>query len=150
MAQKKILTITAWPWTSEAAELLSRAIFRAPCFEVEDYRRIVAEDPGAQLYRVTAAGEIPELVGYVILRVLRFAGGAEGEILAAAGGLRGADLTAELLPALEDIFAGVEWHRITTARPGLKRKLERQGYTVSHWVMRKPAAAASCEGRLPS
>lgn len=112
--------------------MLARSIRRAPCFGVADYRDM----PGAMLYRVASEGE---LVGYVVLRVVRQAHGAEGEIVAAAGRLPGADLTVAVLPALERMFSGVQGFTLTTARPGLLAKIAPLGYVVTHYTARKVA-----------
>ncbi len=131
----QVLTITPAAWSDEAARFLARSIRRAPCFGLEDYRAAL-DAPGAMLYRVAAEGRP---VGYVILRIVREAHGAEGEILAAAGGLAGADLTRDVLPQLERMFEGVRAFRITTARRGLVAKLAPLGYAVTHYTLRKVA-----------
>lgn len=135
-AAEKVLTITPAAWSTDVEAMLASSVRRAPCFGVEDYRAVL-DQPGAMLYQVKAAGE---LVGYVILRVVHQAHGAEGEILAAAGRLAGADLTRDVLPALERMFSGVRCFRISTARPGLVKKLRAAGYELTHYTLRKAAA----------
>lgn len=132
---EKVLTITPAAWSDEAARVLAASIRRAPSFGVADYRAAL-DQPGAMLYRVAAEGEP---VGYVILRLVHQAHGTEGEILAAAGRLAGADLTRDVLPQLERMFAGVSAFTITTARRGLVAKLAPLGYAVTHYTLRKPA-----------
>lgn len=137
-AREEVLTIAPARWCAEAERLLAASVLRAPCFTVEDYRRQVEDDPDCNLYRVAAGAE---LVGYVILRVVRQAGGAEGEILAAAGRLRGADLTRDVLPKLLGMFRGVQGYRISTARTGLVKKLMAAGWRQTHATLRLEAAA---------
>lgn len=133
------IKITRTHWTEEAARVLALSIIGAPCFTVEDYRRMIEDDPMLTgLYRVSEGGRI---VGFAVLRVEMYSGGAEGVILAAAGRLPGTDLTAALLDTMEKKFAGVKGFCIATARPGLKKKLEAQGYSLTHYVLRKPACA---------
>jgi hypothetical protein len=138
-AREKILLIEPSPWCEEAARYLAATLAGVPCFTVADY--LLEIDAGAaRLYRVTCEGE---LVGFFVLRVERYAGGAEGVILAAAGGLRGARLFDQVLPALERMFSGVSSIRVDTGRPGAIRQLLRAGYHATHVVMRKPVSPAA-------
>lgn len=134
------LTIERARWNDLAAAMLAASVRRAPCFQSQDYARMLTEDPqNTILFRVV---NINEIVGFVILRIEHFAGGSEGVILAASGRLQGVDLTADLLPHLESKFKGVRGIRISTARPGLVRKLLRQGYELTHYTLRKVPDAA--------
>lgn len=116
--------------------MLASSVLRAPCYDVEDYRHLVEHEADCKLYAVRAEGA---LVGYVILRIIRQSGGAEGEIVAAAGRLAGADLTRDVLPALLKMFRGVRAYRVTTARAGLVRKLLRYGWRDTHRTLRMEA-----------
>ncbi len=136
-AAEKLLTILPARWCHQAEQMLARSVLRAPCFSVADYRRMVDEDADCNLYQVKAG---TELVGFVILRVVDQSGGAEGEILAAAGRLDGADLTRDVLPALLKMFKGVKGYRITTARAGLVKKLAALGWSPTHTTLRLGAA----------
>ena len=134
------LTIERARWCDEVRQVLMPSVRRAPCFRVEDYGRMLLNDPvNTLLFSVHEGGA---LVGHFILRIEHFSGGSEGVILAAAGKRRGHDLTAELLPLLEARFKNVHAFRISTARPGLVRKLQSQGYALTHYTLRKPAHAS--------
>lgn len=136
----KTLTLARVAWCAEAELQLARAVRCFPACTVADYRRLVLCDRDTHLVRVDCADG---LVGFVVLRIERYSGGNEGVILAAAGRLRGIDLTLQLLPHLEKLFTGVAYFRIATARPGLVKKLRRAGYGITHFVLRKPAHAVS-------
>lgn len=135
-AREKILLIEPSAWCDEAAQYLSATLSGVPCFTVADYLAEV-ESGTARLYRVTCEGS---LVGFVVLRVERYSGGAEGVILAASGGLAGAHLFAQVLPVLERMFVGVSSIRVDTGRPGAIRQLLRAGYVATHVVLRKPVS----------
>lgn len=70
-----------------------------------------------------------------VLCVNHWAHGAEG-VVAYAGG-DGPDLTGQVLPLIEQQFAGVRAVRIETRRRGLIRKLTAQGYRVDGVILRK-------------
>lgn len=134
---QKAITVKRVGWSPMAAAALENSVRRAPCFTVDDYKRLVEGDPiNTGLYRVSQ-GE--RFAGFVILRVEHFAGGAEGVILAASGSAEGTDLTSALMPHLESMFKGIKCFRVDTARRGLVKKLAAQGYEVTHYVLRKPA-----------
>jgi hypothetical protein len=136
-AREKILTIAEVPWCDDAARLLAGALRGEPCFTIEDLRQAVESDPDTRLYR--GVDEAGELVGFVVLRVQRFAGGAEGVLLAAGGRLAGARLYGQVLPALERMFQGVVSLCAMPCRPGALRALLRAGYLPTHVTMRKAA-----------
>lgn len=73
----------------------------------------------------------------VVLEVVHQANGAEGVIVAAGGKLSGVSLTRQVLPAIERLFQGCVSIRLHTARKGLVRELQRQGYTLSQVILRK-------------
>lgn len=90
------------------------------------------------------AGTVPFEVrdsGMVVLRfalqVRERANGAEGLVVAAAGGLRGADLTAQVLPAIEKMFSNVRRVTFETTRKGLVGKALAQGYHVAYYGVSK-------------
>ncbi len=90
------------------------------------------------------AGSIPFEVRYSGMVVLRFAlrvrdraHGSEGLVVAAAGGLPGVDLTAEVLPAIERMFSGVRRVTFETTRKGLVGKALAQGYHVAYYGVSK-------------
>lgn len=85
--------------------------------------------------------EVVDGAGRVVLRyalrVDRRANGAEGFIVGAVGALRGGDLTASLLPVVERQFSGVRSIATATRRLGLVRKLQKRGYTIEAYLLRK-------------
>lgn len=139
---EKALKVEAVAWCDEAARYLASSFGGSPCFTLEDYRRELANNPDAKLYRVTeeAGGN---LVGYVVARLEVYASGdAEGVIVAAAGRLVGARLYSQVLPGLEKLFSGVKCFRVEAFRAGAVRELARCGYVATHVVMRKVATPA--------
>lgn len=57
--------------------------------------------------------------------------------IAAAKGGGPADLTATLLPVIELQASELDSVAFQTARPGLVRKAQRQGYRVTGWILKK-------------
>lgn len=131
------LRIKASPWCEEAEQLLQSTLRGVPCFTVEDYAREIEQNIDCQLYSV--ATEAGALVGFIVLRIERYAGGAEGVLVAAAGRLPGANLYAQVLPALERMFRGVKSYRVDSCRSAGVLELMRAGYLPTHFVMRKAA-----------
>lgn len=136
--QQKTLVIEACAWCAEAGALLASALRGVPCFTAEDFRQELERNPDTGLYRISDQ-ESGRLVGYVVLRVERYQGGAEGVILAAAGELAGARLYGQVLPVLERMFHGVSSFRVDPCRAGAIRELLKAGYLPTHVTMRKPA-----------
>jgi hypothetical protein len=114
------LTIGPAQWGPDAERLLPAALAGAT---LADLRNQV--ENGAQLFHICAGAAV---VVALVLRVDHTATGSEGVIVAASGGLAGVDLVASCMPAIEAQFSGVSRYRIHTARPGLVRKLAKQGY----------------------
>jgi len=133
-ARALILTISPATWCDQAAAMLATTIRGAPCYTVGDMRAEIAAG-GAKLYSVTA--DTGELVGYVVMKIEHYEGGAEGVIVAGAGRLMGARLFREVLPALERMFTGVRSIRVDACRGGSLRELMRQGYKPTHAIVRK-------------
>lgn len=121
-------------WSEEAARVLKPSCKWFPLAGVEDYRLILENEPTARLYRCEDDGE---LVGFLILKIDHYTGGSEGVILAAAAKHWGVDLVKTMLPAVEGLFQGVCCYSVSTARPGLVRKLQRAGWVQTHAVLRK-------------
>lgn len=117
-------------WSEEAGRVLADAV---PFAGAGDLERQVKEE-GAELFEVIAEGG---RVGFYMLRVDRSAQGCEGVLVAGAGALHGVDLTAVLIPHIEQQFRGCHAMRVHTARPGLAKKLARQGYGSGEIVLRK-------------
>lgn len=58
--------------------------------------------------------------------------------VAAAKGNGPQDWSAALLPIIEAQAKGCAAVAFQTARPGLVRKAQRQGYAVTGWILKKP------------
>lgn len=129
------LTVAPAAWNDTAAALLLRAV-DSKREHLADLRATV-ESAGAALFHVLAGDRI---VGAVVLRVDRFASGAQGVIVAAAGRLPGVRL-ADLLPHFEGRMTGVDSIRIHTRRQGMVRLLRRAGYRAAETVMVKECSA---------
>lgn len=97
------------------AELLNAA----ECFEVID------EDSGR--------------VGAYAVQIVEHANGREAVLLAGVGQLRGADLTAALVPAIAEQARGAGCKALTiyTKRRGLYAKLRAQGFGLDGYILRK-------------
>ncbi len=89
---------------------------------------------GAHLFDVLRGGEI---VARYALRVENREFGSKGVIVAAAGGVRGADLVASMVPTIERQFSNVRLIEVVTARRALVGKLIPQGYRVEAFTVRK-------------
>jgi hypothetical protein len=131
------LRISSCKWSDEAARVLEASTQWFSLATVEDYKRLLERDTDAQLYRLDDAEGKP--LGFAILKIERFSGGAEGVIIAAAAQVEGVELTELLMPRLESLFDGVSSYRITTAREGLVWKLNRMGWKQTHTILRKAA-----------
>lgn len=90
---------------------------------------------GAELFDVVDGERV--VLRYA-LRVDSHALGREGVIVAAAGGLRGFNLSDAFLPAIERQFAGARAVKVTTRRKGLAAKLIAKGYRIEGFILRKP------------
>lgn len=79
------------------------------------------------------------LVMAYALRRVQHEGGAVTWITAAAGNRPGLDLTRSAIPAIEQQAkdANTQQVAITTRRPGLIRKLKKQGYAITGVTLRK-------------
>ena len=116
---------SAAAWSAAAEKLLAGHESGADLSAIRD--DVIAGR--ATLIEVTQSGG---LVGVAVLRI----DGHEGVIVSAAG-RAAVDLTAIVLPELEARFIGVDSMRIHTARPGMVKKLQRQGYQFAEVVLRK-------------
>jgi len=134
METSLILTIAPAPWSDEAAAMLATTIRGAPCYTVRDLGAEVMRGD-ATLYRVSA--EDGRLVGFVVLRIELYEGGAEGVIVAGAGELAGARLYRQVVPALERLFTGVKSIRVESCRKAGTKALLELGYLPTHAIMRR-------------
>ena len=130
------MRLSSVAWSDEAARTLESSTQWFPLATVEDYRLLLERDPTAQLYR---CDDEEGLVGFAILKIERFTGGAEGVIIACSAHREGVHLVELLLPAIEGLFEGVTSYRVTTAREGLAWKLKQAGWLQTHVVLRKVA-----------
>ena len=130
------LRLSSCKWSDEAARALESSTKWFPLATVEDYRLLLERDADAALYR---CDDDDGLVGFAILKIERFTGGAEGVIIAASAHKEGVHLVELLLPAIEGLFDGVTSYRVTTAREGLVWKLKNAGWLQTHVVLRKVA-----------
>lgn len=91
---------------------------------------------GAQLFEVVVSGAV---VARYALRLEQHANGVELVVVAAAGGASGVDLTASIVPTIETQGRQAGAHRVTlrTRRPGLVRKLKKQGWVLDAYCMGK-------------
>ncbi len=123
-----------------------QALTLAPAAWSEDAQRILAPACPHDLADVAAqvqAGAARLFVGTdpagqavlaFVLRIDQAATGPQGVIVAAAGQVPGADLTATCMPAIESLFRGCVAIRYHTAHPALARKLARLGYVAREIV----------------
>ena len=90
----------------------------------------------AQLFEVVYCGAV---VGRYALRTVDHANGREIVVVAAAGGLPGVDLVASVSPNIEQqgVIAGADRLTMRTRRPGLVRKLKKQGWVLDAYCMGK-------------
>lgn len=124
-------------WSEHAEAWLARAQARSTRSTAPIRRKV--EQGAAELLVFRRAGKV---VLVVAIEIEQHAHRKQLVILAAGGRLVGADLTQQLLPAIERLHGECDSARIQTARPGLKRKLIEQGYAVTHWIMEKRLAVA--------
>lgn len=135
-AHQVVLTIAPAAWCDQAAAMLAGSIRGAPCYTIEDMRAEIALG-GAKLYSVTS--DSGELVGFAVLRVEHYQGGAEGVIVAGAGKIAGGNLYSHIVPALERLFTGVKTIRVESCRRAATEVLLELGYLPTHAIFRKAA-----------
>lgn len=89
-----------------------------------------------QLFEVVVDGRV---VARYALEVVQCDKGREVFVTGAAGNLPGVDLVAGLVPYITNqcVRAGADAVTINTRRRGLVRKLEREGWSLDAYVMRK-------------
>lgn len=120
----------ATAWTAQSEAWIASALATAT---LDDMKRQTAH--GAQLFEVVAANGA--IVAAYVLRVDRLACRTVGVVVAAGGALAGIDLTAAIMPHIEKQFFGCDAISLHTARPGLARKLARQGYRTAEIILEK-------------
>jgi len=120
----------------EAARAAYAAAYSARCDTAGGLGSMDAGMRDAQLFEVVVSGVV---VARYALRVEQHANGVELVVVAAAGGASGVDLTASILPTIEKQGHQAGAHRVTlrTRRPGLVRKLRKQGWVLDAYCMGK-------------
>lgn len=88
----------------------------------------------SQLFDVKVAGQV---VARYALEQVRADKGVEVWVTALAGNLPGVDLVRGLSPYIERQCAAADCLTMQTRRPGLVKKLEREGWELSAYIMRK-------------
>jgi len=118
----------------EAAPLLARAF--GPRTDTTGGLLTMAEAcQGAECFMVE--GEGGKIMAAYAVSVSQHSGGRVAWVCAAGSVARGPDLTASILPVIEQQAAGAEQVAITTRRRGLVKKLVRQGYEITGITLRK-------------
>lgn len=120
------MTIEPAGWSAEAESWLSQALTTGT---IESLRR--QHEAGAVLFYIRCEGAT---VGAFLLRVDDTPRGPQGVIVAAAASMRGVDMVATCMPAIESRFVGVTSVRYHTAKPALARKLAALGYAAREIV----------------
>lgn len=133
MVQEKILTIRQAAWSQASEQMLRKAMDAEPLTGINGLRYLV-ETGTAKLFEVL---DDCYLRAAVVLQIVPQANGLEGVIVAAGGKLSGVSLTRQVLPAIENLFTGCCGIRIHTARRGLIRELQKQGYAMTQVVLTK-------------
>lgn len=128
-AENKITAVSV-RWNREAEKMLTAAV---QWCDIADIKRQVLHE-GALLFRASHGGA---LLGYYVLRADKLERGFDGVIVAAAGRHPDFDLTASIVPLIEQQFKDCRAIRIHTARAGLIKKLSGMGYQPQEFVMRK-------------
>lgn len=88
----------------------------------------------SQLFEVKVAGQV---VARYALEQVQADKGVEVWVTAMAGSLPGVDLIRGLSPYIEQQCARADCLTMQTRRPGLVKKLEREGWELSAYIMRK-------------
>lgn len=127
----KAMRISQVEWSDEAREALARA---AAHDTTGGFETLADMEQAGALFEVTCDGE-PVL--HYVLSVNHHPHGTEGVILAAAGHKPGQDLTATVLPMIENQFLKCRAVMLQTRRRGLMKKLVKQGYRIDGYIMRK-------------
>jgi hypothetical protein len=129
----KVIAFCPEPWTAEAAQLLKRAEAHDTTAGSETVQHIMA----AGLPLLAARDEAGELVGAYV--VTWNATRRDLHVWAAAGDVRGGDMTAAINADLEHRahLLGADLISCHTRRGGLVRKLTRAGWGVHGVILRK-------------
>lgn len=132
MEKVQALVIAKEDWTEEARSLMGWAFPYLSNSDQRELKRIesMVNDGSATLF-------MARMSGVAVLAYVLSIEGSEGIVQVAAGNLPGVDLTGLLMPEIEKKFVGCASVRIHTARPGLAKKLAKQGYSAKEIVLVK-------------
>lgn len=126
------MRVRASNWTPVTEAFIAQAVISGG---LEDIKR--QTERGAKLFAVEADND-GTVVAAFVLRVDHFAGRTVGVVVAAGGAFPGVDLTASLMPHIEqNMFVGVDAIAVHTERTGLVKKLAGQGYSVAEIILEK-------------
>lgn len=126
------LTATAANWTEAAARQFAAVL----SYVGVDSLRGQVESGAAQLFELYVDKSF-DPCGWYVLRIDQSEEGPEGVVVAAVGHWAGVDITATMLPLVEKQFYGCVSVRVHTDRPGMVRKLLKQGYGQPEMIVRK-------------
>jgi hypothetical protein len=125
------MLVRAASWTEQNEAMIRRALATATLDDIK-----FQVEHGAQLFEVE--DDAGQAVAAFVLRVDRLACRTVGVIVAAGGAAPGVDLTASVVPHIEqNMFVGVDAVSVHTERAGLVKKLSRQGYRVAEIILEK-------------
>lgn len=128
--REEILTIAPGDWCPDVEALCLRRFGMAQRARLVSIHNSVLMRE-AVLFKVTDKGGVLRMV--FVLEVQ----GRTGVVTMAAGE-GGTDLTHHILPDIKRRFSNCDRLRIHTARPGLARKLQREGFTCDEIVLSVP------------
>lgn len=120
----------------DAARAAYAPAFAGRCDTTGGLGSLDAALAGASLFDVVVAGVT---VARYALKPMQRANGTEIFVVAAAGGMPGADLVASVLPYVERQCSesGAARATVNTKRRGLVKKLIAQGWHIDGYVLRK-------------
>lgn len=118
----------------DAARAAYAPAFAARCDTTGGLGSMEAALTGAHLFDVVVMGAT--VARYAIKQIQR-AHGVEAYIVAAVGNLPGHDLVRTLEPEIVERCKAVDRLKLSTRRPGLVKKMIRQGWVVDSYVLGK-------------
>ncbi len=119
---------------AEARDALARCLKRDTTGGLASVDEVVA---GGMLFEIVRGADV---VCRYVLRPIEREHGTEVQIVAAAGGAKGLDVTALGMAAILKQAEGAAAVSLHTRSLGLVRKLARQGFTVDGFILRKRLA----------
>lgn len=123
------------PGTLDAAARAAYAsAFAARCDTTGGLSSMEAALTGAQLFDVVVMGVT---VARYALKQYHRAHGVEAYVVAAAGSLPGVDLIQTIEPEIVQRCQGADRLKLSTRRPGMVKKMMRQGWVIDSYVLGK-------------